>query len=724
MQYGYFYDQSRCTGCRTCTMACESWHDLAEGPEKYLRVYEYEKGAFPSVRVHLQWMPCYHCEEPACKEACPFEAITKEEKYGAVLIDQKKCVGCRLCYMACPYGAPMYAADKASKQPSGSTKSAAPCTEACPAGVNIPQYVGYIRKGKPSEAVATLREKLPFPSVCGRICFHPCETKCNRTKMDDESVSIRALKRYATDHDTGVWKKRVKNSAKTGKKVAIIGSGPAGLTAGYYLARKGHEVTVFEALPKAGGMMRFGIPEYRLPKSILDSEIREIKKAGVQIQLNSRVESIDALMKQGFKAVFLSLGAHRGTKLRVDGEEIKGVLDAVTFLRNAGLGKKMKIGEKVVVIGGGNVAIDAARTALRLGAKSVNMVCLESLSEMPAFKEEVEAAITEGIKINCSWGVEKIAGEGQAEGVECKECVAVIDPAGKFNPKFNAKVKTSFDADTVIAAIGQEGDVPVQFKLKTTRGNTILVNENLETERKGVFAGGDVARSITPITASPASVITAIASGRKAASAIDVYLGGDGNIDEVLTKPIAENVELTKNDVKRKRVNLKMLGKKARLQGFAEVELPMTERAARAEAKRCFECDPSLMQKCDMCIDRLEAGDKPMCVLTCRPRALDFGPMSEMEKFYGKNKDLEDLPSSQTTNPSVVFKPHAPRKQLVPYDAKRALELMARRDPLPPLYKTATDMTEMPDGLVGRSKLVVKHQSAAELLRAIKSDEG
>ncbi|MFC2039722.1 FAD-dependent oxidoreductase [Chloroflexota bacterium] len=716
-QHGFFFDQSRCTGCLTCAVACKNWHGLPPGSLKYLKVYEYEKGVFSDVRLHYQWIPCYHCEEPVCVNACPFDSIKKEDKYGAVLIDSEKCVGCRMCYDACPYGAPAFTSDKVCKVFGDSRQAAAPCTEGCPVRVNVPQYIACIREGQPGEAVAVLREKLPFPSICGRVCFHICETGCNRLKIDDDPVSVRALKRYATDHDNGEWKKRVIKSPPTGKKVAVIGSGPAGLTTAYYLVRKGHEVSVFEALSEAGGMMRVGIPEYRLPKKILDAEIKEIENAGVKIQLNSKVDFIDSLFGQGFDAVFLAMGAHCGAQLRVAGEDIGGVMDGVSFLRDVCLGKKLKIGEKVVVVGGGNVAIDVARTALRLGSKNVNLVCLESQSEMPAFNEEVKAAEEEGVTLNCSWGVESIRGNGQVDGVECKECIAVFDDKGKFNPAYNNDVKAYFAADTVILAIGQLPDIPAGFNIKIGRGNTVVVNDQLTTDHIGVFAGGDV-------VGGPASVLEAIASGRKAACSIDKYLGGTGVIDEILTRPIEEEVHLNENDIARKRVHLKQLNLSERIMDFAEVELPMTDKMAIEEARRCFECDPNKAHKCNMCFDRLENGDMPICVLACQSRALDFDTIAELHKKYGNNRYLEDMPDDEITKPVLVVKPHKPKKQLIPYDSNKALELMMKRDNLPPIFKSPKDAIDINTTVVGRSKLILKHKSMSELERLTRNDEG
>ncbi|MFC1946207.1 FAD-dependent oxidoreductase, partial [Chloroflexota bacterium] len=301
------------------------------------------------------------------------------------------CRYCGACVEVCPTGALM---DKQLiEQPWLSHEAAAvPCQDACPAGINVPLYVYLAGEGRYQESLAVVRETVPFPGALGRVCIHPCEEACRRGRLN-EGISVKFLKRFVADRDDGAWKKRSKKLPTTGKKVAVVGAGPSGLTAAYYLAKAGHGVTVFEQFSKPGGMMKVGIPDYRLPPEVLDGEIDEIKRAGVEIKLNARVTSMDWLSGQGYNAVYLAVGAHQGMKMGIDGEDNTGVLDGAGFLRDVNLGIKVNVGSKVAVVGGGNVAIDSARIALRLGAKDVSILYRRTRAEMPASAEEVEAAI-------------------------------------------------------------------------------------------------------------------------------------------------------------------------------------------------------------------------------------------------------------------------------------------------------------------------------------------
>lgn len=722
-QFGFFYDQSRCSGCRTCSVACKIWHQLPPGPLKYMRVYEYEKGIFPDIRLHFQWIPCYHCEDPACVNICPFDAIHKEDKYGAVLIDPDKCVGCRLCYDACPYGALVFEGDKLCDS-SEDNQIQAPCSEACPVHVNIPRYIGYLGEGKPDEAVAVLREKLPFPSVCGRVCFHPCENACNR-KLIDEPVSIRVLKRYATDHDTGLWKDRITVAPKNGKCVAVIGSGPAGLTASYYLAKLGYTVTVFENLEEPGGMMRFGLPEFRLPKDILKEEINYIKELGVEIRTNTPIGTglnlNDLSSHLGYNAIFIATGAPISRKLEVEGIELEGVMSGIDLMKKINQGENIPMKNKsVVVIGGGNVAVDTAMTVRRLGAREVQMVCLECRDEMPAYKLEITRMEEEGVKLNNSWGLKRIVGQaGKVSSIEIIKCSSVVDEKGKFNPCYDKSNTTFIDADLVILVVGQEADMNALegIGIKHLNNRVIADESTQETSMKGIFAGGDV------VTGS-SSVIEAIAAGRKAAGAIDKYLGGLGIIDEILSKPVKKESQRTLADINHNRVNPEDVKPEERVKGFIEIELPLDDQAAIDEAKRCYECDPIKAQKCDMCFDRLESGKQPICVSSCPNRALDFGPLSDLQEKYGNIRDMEDLPISKETKPAVVFKAHKEKKRLIPYDSEKAVQLLMKRDPLPPLFNSLEDLNNIPEGNIGRNKPVFKHKSSDDLMRHTRNDEG
>jgi len=460
----------------------------------------------------------------------------------------------------------------------------APCSHICPAHIDVPRYLRFIAQGKPAEAVAVIREKIPFPSVCGLVCFHPCESKCRRAQLD-EAIAIRMLKGYAAARDNGLWKKNVKVAPPTGKRVAIVGSGPAGLTAGYYLARLGHSVTVFEALPEPGGMMRVGIPDYRLPKDILRSEIKEIEEAGVEIRVNSRVGSVDGLFSEGYSAVFLAVGAHQGMKIGVRGESGSGVMDCADFLRRVSLGQSIEVGEKVAVIGGGNAAIDTARTALRLGAKEVNIIYRRTKAEMPANPEEVEEAIAEGVHFDYLLAPSRIVGRNGRVDLEAVRMeLGDMDASGRRRPEPVEGSEFTTGYDTIIAAIGQRPEVPEGFKVSVGKGNVIVVDpDTLATSRVGVYAGGDAASG-------PASVIEAIASGRQAAISIDKYLGGQGNIDEKLAPPEGEMPPLEEAS-EQYRPKMPTVPVENRLGSFAQVELGYDDEAAIAEAKRCLRCD-------------------------------------------------------------------------------------------------------------------------------------
>ncbi len=460
----------------------------------------------------------------------------------------------------------------------------APCSHICPAGIDVPRYIRLIAQGKPAEAVAVIREKIPFPSVCGYVCIHPCEAKCRRALLD-EAIGIRVLKRFAAEHDNGLWKMNSKVAPASGKRVAIIGSGPAGLTAAYYLAKLGHAVTVFEALPEAGGMMRVGIPDYRLPKEVLKSEIKGIESIGVDIKTNSAVDSLDELFQEGYNAVFLATGAHQGIKIGVRGEDSPGVMECVDFLRDVSLGRGVEVGERVAVIGGGNAAIDSARTALRLGAREVTIVYRRTQAEMPASAEEIEGAIDEGVKIHFLAAPSRITSKDGRLQLRCLEMrLGEVDASGRPRPEPIEGSEFTIELDTIIAAVGQRPEIPGEFKLPLSQGNTIQVDpDTLATSREGVFAGGD-------LISGPASVIAAIASGRQVASSIDKYLGGSGEIEEILVPPEGEVTPLGEAE-EEPRVEVPALPVGERLKGFSQVELGLDEKTAVKEANRCLRCD-------------------------------------------------------------------------------------------------------------------------------------
>ena len=478
----------------------------------------------------------------------------------------------------------------------------APCRDACPAGIDIPKYLRLIKQGKFTDALAVIAEKTPFPSVLAHVCLRPCETKCRQTEID-EPVAINALKRFVADWQSlSIIREREEALIKpTGKRVAVVGSGPAGLTAAYYLAKPcGHSVTVFEELPRPGGMMRFGIPDYRLPKDIVDAEIEEIRRVGVDIRMNTKIESLNELLKMGYDAVLLAVGAHLGQKLPIEGAELDKILIGTSFLKDLAMGKKVKIGEKVVVLGGGNVAFDCGRVALRLGAKSVCITCLEPRDNMLAIPDEIQQGEEEGIIIHPSRTFTKIVStDGHITGIECLDVRSFeFDSEGRVHVDCIIGSEHVLPADTVIFAIGQIPDLKLVAganDIGITKRCTLKVDETtLSTSKEGVFAAGDA------VTGS-ASVVGAIGTGRQAAISIDRYLGGSGDIEVKVTRPIYPEVgeKLDEYHFKKKRAPLPLLPTEKRLSGFTEVELGIDEVAAMEEAKRCLMCNQQLRIKID-----------------------------------------------------------------------------------------------------------------------------
>ncbi len=543
----------------------------------YIRNYNLCIGCNRCVRI---------CQDVRGVGALGFVYVDGEVTVGSIgpTLEDSGCKFCGACVEVCPTGA---LTDKDQFSAEEREATLLPCTNACPAGIDVPRYVRLIAEGRPTEALAVIREKVPFPGVLGRVCMHPCEAACRRGQIN-EAVSIRALKRFASDSDDGSWKQNSKKAPTSGKKVAIIGSGPAGLTAAYYLAKAGHSVTVFEALPEAGGMLRVGIPAYRLPREVLMSEIEEIKSVGVEIKLNSKVDSTASLLRDGYDAVFVGVGAHRGIKMGIEGEDSRGVIEGIQILREVNLGGEVELGNKVGVIGGGDVAIDAARTALRLGAKEVMIAYRRTRTEMPAGEEEIAEALNEGIKVEFLAAPSRVASKDGHLELECMRMeLGEPDASGRRRPMPISGSEFSLEFDSVITAIGQEADLPEEFGLELNKGKTILVNaESLTTQKAGVFAGGDA-------VSGPASVIEAIAAGRKAAAAIDRYLGGSGGIDEKLASGDKADPWIGRDEEFAcwKRVEMPSLDPKERLGNFAEVELGLEEKAAVSEAKRCLNCN-------------------------------------------------------------------------------------------------------------------------------------
>jgi len=492
------------------------------------------------------------------------------------------------------------------------------CTASCPAGVDVPRYIRAVRNQKYDEALAVLREKLPLPTVCADACFAPCEDNCAYRQFGDP-IAIRAIKRAATDKGGRAWKDRKETANKTGKKVAVVGSGPCGLTTAYYLVTKGHDVTIFDSFPKPGGMMRYGIPNYRLPEDRLDRDINDILELGVTFKGNTTIgkDILLSQLKSDFDAVFIGTGANGSAKITVEGSDHEGVLWGWNFLKDVALGKDFDFHKNVIVVGGGNVAIDVALTTKRLGAETMDLYCLEKREEMPAHEWEIARAEEEGIRIHNGWGPKKVLAKDTVDGMVFKKCDSVFDETGIFNPVYDEEVTYRADAKTIIMAVGQASDFTVlkeEARISTEKGRIKIIEETLATDEPGVFAGGDVVTG-------PDSIINAIAMGRVAAGAIDRYLDGDGCIDEVLAVKETE-IALPEfiNEVK-PRQQMPLLKPWQRTEGFDQVELGLSDGEVTAESNRCLDCDA---RKFEVVLNTENCKECGYCAEVCKVGT--FGP--------------------------------------------------------------------------------------------------
>lgn len=481
----------------------------------------------------------------------------------------------------------------------------APCQMACPSGIDVPSYIALIGQGRYAEAVTLIRQDNPFPWVCGLVCTHPCEFVCVRGQVDDP-IAIKALKAFAAEK--ALAEGRYRNPSPepdTGHRVCVVGAGPAGLTAAYFLALKGHRVTVVEALPMAGGMMMVGIPRYRLPREVIDREVGLIEELGVEFRFNTRLGedvTLQSLREEGFEAFFIAVGAHCSHKLAVPGEELPQVLDAVKFLQDVALGKRRRPGERVVVVGGGNVAIDAARSLIRLGCSEVTLLYRRSRSEMPANVEEVRQAEEEGVHlVFLTIPVEVIGREGRVAGLRCLRArLSEPDQRGRKRPVPVEGSDHVISADAVVTAIGQRVDTRglEHLELKWTSWDTIVADTiTAGAGKEGLFAGGDVVLG-------PATVVEAIGAGKRAAEGIDRFLKGLPQPTMPAVPVRRARVELwecsasTKMDLRRPEVPL--LGPERRRITFQQVELGLNEMAAEREAHRCLRCD--ICKRCGRCV--------------------------------------------------------------------------------------------------------------------------
>ena len=553
----FLHEPDKCVVCGRCVRAC---HDL-----RGVGVLLYKKGTRETYTGTAADLPltdagCRFCG--ACAEVCPTGAIQDKEAVGT-----------------------------------GRKRRTAliPCRYTCPAEIDVPRYIRHIREGNYTAAVAVIREKVPFPEVLGYVCNNPCEDVCRRGEVN-EAMSIKELKRFAAANDeASIWQDNSVKKPDTGKKVAIIGSGPAGLTAAYYLANQGHTVTVYESQPLSGGMMRFGIPEYRLPKDILDKEIEIIENKGVEIITDTRKESTEKLLEEGFDTVLAAIGTHRGQTLPIPNSDSEGVIIGIEMLRDVNLGKSVIIGKKVVVLGGGNVAFDCARVARRMGGELVQIACLECRADMPATYDEIKQAEEEGIIVHPSrTSTRVITKNGVAKGVEFLEVGSfTFDENKKAVIEVLENSYITLEADTVIFAIGQRPVIPDEFGVDIMENGHIQLDPFTQTAGKeGVFAAGDAVHGT-------ATVIQAIASGRKAAIAIDKYLGGSGVIDEKLAP--AEEAEACLGPIENfaymPRCQETYVPAEERLRNFHKVTMDIDKETANNESQRCLQCDLRLKIK-------------------------------------------------------------------------------------------------------------------------------
>ncbi len=617
------FSQSDCCGCHTCEVACKQEHGLGVGP-RLVRIIE-------RAPLFMQYY-CHHCEDAPCELSCPEEAIKKDPETGVVLHDPEKCNGCN-----------------SVEGKSGAEKQqTSPCKFNCPAKNDIQGFLSLTAKGKYREALQLLKETSPFPSICGRVCTFPCETDCSR-KQIDEAVSIRAIERFLADQDRSNDDAYVpKLKPARSEKVAIIGSGPAGLTAAYFLAKNGHRVTVFEKLPVAGGMMAVGIPLYRLPRKVLAAEIGVIQKMGAEIKTGvtfGKDVTFDTLKKEGYKAFFLAIGLHQNVRLNVANEDLNGILKGIDFLRDVSLGNPVSLGRKVAVVGGGNVAMDVAMTALRKGAKEVSLVSLEQRHEMPAWEREINEAIEEGVKIVNGLGPNKfLEKNGRLSGIEFKRCTSVFDEKGMFHPQYDETDLVRMEADTIIIAIGQAADPAFAQEqgIAANDGGLIAADPTtLETSIKGVFAGGDACYGSK-------TVVEAIGAGREASVSIDRYLRGldlyTGREERdakptPITQPVKEKFDPAP------RSSPAWLPPQERMSSD-EVQLGFTEEIAVQQAQRCITCGTSCVQacpygvmqfnhatlkavKCDLCAEKRRNNEAPACTWACPAHCIHWGDAAE-----------------------------------------------------------------------------------------------
>jgi len=624
-------NEYECMGCHACEVACKQEHGLGIGP-RVIQVIEkapYFKPLF-----------CHHCEDAPCALACPEGAITKDAKTGVVLVDSEKCNGCNA----------VVGKSGVEKQQTSA------CKAGCPAHIDVQGFVSLATKGKFQEALELIKLASPFPSICGRVCPHPCESDCKRDQID-KPVGIRAIERFLSDLDLKAKKRYLPEiKARKKEKVAIIGSGPAGLTCAYYLAKEGYNVTIFEKAKVLGGMLTAGVPPYRLPRNIVDAEMKMIRNMGVAMKTGVEVgkdKTVAQLRRDGFKAFFLAVGAQESVQLGVPGEDLDGIYRGLDYLRQLNVGKPVRLGERVAVIGGGNVAMDAVRSARRLGSEKAFILYRRGLEEMPSTPEEIKQCREEGIPIKTlAQPVRFLGSNGRVESIECvKMHLTEADESGRRKPEPIQGSEFTVKVDAVITALGQESDwccLTPECACTLTEWGTMKIDPlTLQSDDPDIFAGGDAARG-------PKTVVEAIADGRQAALSIGRYLRGENlRLGRDIQLKAIQEPQKGRYD-RTARAQMAYLEPKKRVKNFNEVQKGFTKGATVQEAKRCISCGTCCVQtcpydvmqfnhevtkavKCDLCVEKRQRNEVPACYAICPTRCIFWG---DPKKFAGNYKVL------------------------------------------------------------------------------------
>ncbi len=638
-KYALIIEEYACWGCKTCEVACKQEYNPVESNNgvKYLSVWS-DGPKLMNGKLDFVWRVnvCKHCAQPICAKACPEDAITKDPKTGIVLSDREKCNGCHA----------VLGQSGAEKQETSS------CKVGCPAHINVQGFVNLAAKGKYQEALQLIKEASPFPSICGRVCHHPCESNCSRSQID-EPVAAHSIERFLADLDLNSTK-RYKPEIKTKKeeKVAIVGSGPTGLTCAYYLAQEGYRVTIFEKADVLGGMLRMAIPSYRLPREIVEAEIQLIREMGVSLKTGVEVgkdTTIAQLREEGFKAIFIAIGTQECLRLGIEGEALQGVYGGLDYLRRINLGESLAIGKTVAVIGGGNTAVDAVRSARRLGAENAFIIYRRGLDEMPSRPEEIEECQEEGILINTLTQPVRFIGEnGKIKAIECIR-MRLTDPdeSGRRKPEPIPGSEFTTEVDAVITALGQEADwacLTPECACTLTHSGTMNVDPlTFQSDDADIFAGGEAVRG-------PQTVIEAIADGRQAAISIDRYIEGqDLRLDRDIELKAITTPQKGKYDPST-RSQMPCLEPQERVKNFNEVQKGLTKEMAVQEAQRCISCGSCCIQacpydaiafdqkigkiqKCNLCYHRVTNGLYPACAdNVCLAHCIYFGDPAEIER--------------------------------------------------------------------------------------------